>query len=518
MIFLPIQLLALSSLAQSTWASSIVLRKGTIIGWNENLKSLEVTRKGSLVITDDRITGIYAEDDEPTYPKDAEIIDATGKIITPGFVDTHRHNWQTAWRTANSNLTIHEYFPRVFTPKNTGSWSPEDIYNSHLLGIYEGLNFGVTTMLDHAHHSWSREHGEAGFRASLDSGARVIHAYNLGSMGYGNSLEDQVDDLKRLYKSYGDVLDKSLVTLGVASDLFAFLDEEALAPVLKLLSDYDVAVLTTHMLGGPYGVDNNPERLHQLGLLNTSMPVIIGHASFLEQHSYKLLQATNQYASITIESEMFVGQTNPTAHHWLDQAALGIDSFFMFSSDLLTQARMLLAYVRNALFSDALAKWEIPGNSPMSVSQAFLVATRSGGQALRRPDLGIIAAGAKADILVWDTTNLAMTGWIDPIAAILNHANPSDIQDVLVDGVFKKRGGKLLIADLDQAKSKFEQTARKVQATLLASPRVEVKGGERYISGARVRKLRQVDVIRGDGDGSEFFKRASSRAGSHDEL
>lgn len=248
-------------------------------------------------------------------------------------------------------------------------------------------------------------------------------------------------------------------------------------------------------------MDNTPEKLHNFGVLNTSMPVVFGHASFLDQRSYELLKATDQYASITIESEMFVGQTNPTAHRWLDQASLGIDAFWTFSSDLLTQARMFLAYIRHTLFTEATSHWEVPSKSPMSVSQAFLVATRSGGRALRRPDIGIIAVGAKADLVVWSTSNLAMLGWHDPITAILNFASVGDIQDVLVGGVFRKRDGKLLAADLDKVKANFLKTAERVREAALLVPQMEASEGERFFSGARVVTIPQVDVIRGQGDG-----------------
>ncbi|KAM5341756.1 hypothetical protein ACJ41O_014787 [Fusarium nematophilum] len=366
--------LALYALAQCAHASSILFQSGTIIGWSEKAKSLEVTRRASLLITDDRITAIYAEGEDPGAPKDAEIIDATGKIITPGFVDGHRHNWQVAWRTADSKLTLYDYFHRLFSLRVTAVFEPEDIYSSHLLGFYEGLNVGVTTMLDHAHHSWTKEHGEAGLRASLDSGARVVHAYNLGSIGYGITLEEQAAHLKELRKSYRDVLDRSTVSLGIASDVFAFEDEKALEPVLDLIREADISCLTTHFVGGPYG-----EILHQLGILNTSVPVVFGHANFLDQRSYELLKATDRHACITIESEMSVGQTNPTAHQWLDQAALGIDSFFVFSGDLLTQAQFLLSYLRHLFFTAIVSHWEVPFNSPVNASEAFLLATRSGG-------------------------------------------------------------------------------------------------------------------------------------------
>ncbi|KAH6687778.1 amidohydrolase family protein [Plectosphaerella plurivora] len=493
--------LFLAWLLSTTSAASILFNGGTIIAWSEEHKSLEIVRNGSLLITDDRIAAIYARGEASAYPADTEVIDVAGKIITPGFVDTHRHSWQSAWRTLGSNLTMWDYFHRRFNPQGTAVFEPEDIYNAHLMGMYEGLNAGVTTMLDHAHHLWTKAHGEAGLRASLTSGARVFHAYGLGSVGYDITMEEQAGHFRELSKKYEDALKRSTVSLGLSCDTFSFSDRDALEPVLGIIRDYEIPVLTTHMVAGPYGLDNTPEKLHSLGILNTSMPVVFGHASFLDQSSYELLKATDQYASITIESEMSVGQTNPTAHRWLDQASLGIDAFWGFSSDLLTQARMLLIYIRHTIFTEVTSRWEVPSKSPMSVSQAFLVATRSGGKALRRPDIGIIAEGAKADLIVWSTSNLAMLGWHDPITAILTFASVSDIQDVLVDGVFRKRDRKLLAVDLEDVKAKFLKTVERDREATFLIPQAEPSEDERFISGARVVATPKVDVIRGEGDG-----------------
>jgi cytosine/adenosine deaminase-related metal-dependent hydrolase len=56
-------------------------------------------------------------------------------------------------------------------------FTPEDLYISQKVGILEALNAGTTTILDHAHHTWTREHAAAGYDGSIDSGARVYFAY-----------------------------------------------------------------------------------------------------------------------------------------------------------------------------------------------------------------------------------------------------------------------------------------------------------------------------------------------------
>ena len=68
-------------------------------------------RNGSLLITDDRIAGIF-KDNSTRIPRGTETVDIIGKIITLGFIDTYKHRWQIAFKTLSSNTSLIEYFNR----------------------------------------------------------------------------------------------------------------------------------------------------------------------------------------------------------------------------------------------------------------------------------------------------------------------------------------------------------------------------------------------------------------------
>jgi cytosine/adenosine deaminase-related metal-dependent hydrolase len=70
-----------------------------------------------------------------------------------------------------------------------------------------------------------------------------------------------------------------------------------------------------------------------------------------------------------------------------------------------------------------------------------MLATRHGGLALRRPDLGIIAEGAKADLVVFSGNSFGLIGLADLVVVAILHSNVGDIQHVLVDGKSVKRDG-----------------------------------------------------------------------------
>lgn len=183
----------------------------------------------------------------------------------------------------------------------------------------------------------------------------------------------------------------------------------------------------------------------------------------------------------------------------MDQAALGVDTHFCFSPDILTQARLWLQSTRYRVYQNTIDRWQLPAINPFSVNQAFLLATRNGGLALGRKDLGVIAPGAKADIIVWEGGSPSRLGWADPIAAVILHASVGDIRHVLVDGEFKKHDGRLVIKGYAEVKSRFLESARRIQAALKAIPLPSRDGS--FLTGYPYGYVPQLDAQRGQGTG-----------------
>lgn len=99
-------------------------------------------------------------------------------------------------------------------------YTAEDIYYGQLTGIYESLNAGVTSILDHAHHTFSDETAFAGVNASIDSGARIWWAYAFHNLTNGYTKEQQYGTFESIAK-IPEIVDEEMPTeLGIAFDGF----------------------------------------------------------------------------------------------------------------------------------------------------------------------------------------------------------------------------------------------------------------------------------------------------------
>ena len=211
--------------------------------------------------------------------------------------------------------------------------------------------------------------------------------------------------------------------------------------------------------------DNGPSRATEQGLQDTGLPIVFSHCGLGTQSDWKAVREQDWNVSITPESEYLYGHGNQTTRFVLDQASLGIDTNWTFSGDILSQARLWLESTRNTSYNKTLNTGKIPRQTPMTVEDAFLLATRQGGRAVRRDDLGVLKVGAQADIVCFDGDSPNMLGWTDPIAAVILHANVGDIKHVMVGGEFRKRDGELVLkkgkwADVS---SRFAKAARRIQ-------------------------------------------------------
>ncbi len=155
-----------SPLAEPEPGRPVVLRNGTVLTMDD---SHTILTGADVLVTGDKIAAVGPA---LAVPEGTAEIDASGGIVMPGMIDTHRHMWQTAMRGYGADWTLTQYF--VWYYLQWGKvFRPQDIYAGNLLAAIEAIDAGVTTTVDWSHGLQTTEHAEAAVDA-LTRGSRPV--------------------------------------------------------------------------------------------------------------------------------------------------------------------------------------------------------------------------------------------------------------------------------------------------------------------------------------------------------
>lgn len=165
---------------------------------------------GDLLVEGDTITAVGRGLDAAG----AVVVDATGTILTPGFVDTHRHAWEAQLRRIMPDVDDLGGYVMATLAGYATVYRPQDMYIGTRLAALTAIDSGITTMLDFSHNSRTREHSDAAIEALVDTGIRGVHA----SMGphFGAWDRQWPGDLTRVKDQYFSS-DDQLLTLRLAT-------------------------------------------------------------------------------------------------------------------------------------------------------------------------------------------------------------------------------------------------------------------------------------------------------------
>ena len=145
----------------------LVFRNATVLTMDDGHRILA---GADVLVTGERIAAVGPN---LQVPDGTAEIDATGGIVMPGMVDTHRHMWQTAMRGYGADWTLTQYFVYYYL-----AWGkifrPQDVYAGNLLSAIEAIDAGVTTSVDWSHGLQTIEHGEAAADALRAAPGRYV--------------------------------------------------------------------------------------------------------------------------------------------------------------------------------------------------------------------------------------------------------------------------------------------------------------------------------------------------------
>ncbi|MBR1222493.1 amidohydrolase family protein [Bradyrhizobium sp. U87765 SZCCT0131] len=393
-----------------------------------------------LVIADDRIEAIGRD---LTMAVDEEI-DASSMIVMPGLINMHLHTFQAGFRGVGSEWLSADYF-RILYGDIATRFTPEDNYLGTLFGALGQLDAGVTTLLDYSHNLRSLEQAERSVDALVDAGLRAmyIHGDGLREPAKPGALPARrlhpADRVKALQASRFAHAGRVTLGLGIAgphwADWEASLHNVRLARDLGLLASSHVTKSRANAI-----VPDGYDRLLAMGLLGPDHNLVHCHHLSADEIG-RLLDAgcsitcTNMnelhdYPNMTAMLRVIAHGATPS---------IGVDVEAMVTGSLWREMQMALLFARNGGLLQKSA-------TPMIRSrEALRWATTAGAKALMMErDIGALRPGMKADLIMLDAGELNLFPVHDPVFAAVEQSHPGNVDTVIVDGIVRKRHGRLL--------------------------------------------------------------------------
>jgi cytosine/adenosine deaminase-related metal-dependent hydrolase len=398
-----------------------------------------------------------------SVPDGAVEIDASGGLLMPGMVDTHRHMWQTALRGLGADWTLTQYF--VFYYLSWGKiFRPEDIYAGNLLSAIEALDAGVTTTVDWSHGLQTVGHGEAALQALRDVPGRFVLAYGnlLGAPWEWVPGADFREFVER-NRPAGD----DLVGLQLAFDVTGD-PEFPERPAFEAARDLGLPV-TTH--AGVWGATNDLgiTQMWDGGFMTPQTTYV--HSATLTEDSYQRIAASGGSASVSTESEQSAGQGYPPSWQLRKHGipvSLSMDTSVWWSADLFSAMRATLSADRSREHLEAHANGETVVNNQLRAKDVAHWATIGGAAALGLAEaVGSIRPRKRADlVLIKNEDSPALYPLLHPYGSLVFQAGRGDVHTVLVDGRVAKHEHKLVGIDLRAAKDAVAATVEHARSTM----------------------------------------------------
>ncbi|MEQ1804549.1 MAG: amidohydrolase family protein [Burkholderiaceae bacterium] len=415
-------------------------------------------------------------------------IDARGRIVMPGFIDTHHHLFETSLRsfladgvlqndksgTRSGNTTYFEYILLTFAPV----YRAQDVYINELFGSLSQLDAGVTTVHDISQIHHSPQHSDAAIQGLIDSGRRAVFGYfeSAGAAIIGSNPGNKYpDDAIRIKKEWFSSADQ-LVTMVMGGEVYLPAYEKAwkigrdlgLQVAAHILSPFNIRP-TFDLLAKGKGGDS--------GTLGIGADNLFVHMTGMSDDGWNAVKRAGAHVSLAVPIEMNMRHGMPPI---LKMQSLGLEPSLStdvectLTADFFTQMRATMN-VQRALVNQMILDTGLPPNplnpwplassfpagtpAPLLATDVLRYATMNGAKGLRLDDkTGSLTPGKQADIIILDAEAINVAPLNHVPGAVVSLMERSNVETVIVAGKVRKWKGRMLDLDLNRLRRQLEDS------------------------------------------------------------
>ncbi|MBO6122236.1 MAG: amidohydrolase family protein [Methanobrevibacter sp.] len=427
--------------------NTILIKNALIL--NSNFQN----KKQSLLIKDDLIAEIADEIDESNADK---IIDAEGKILLPGLINTHTHLSMTLFRGLADDLSLDSWLNDHIWPMEA-NLNGDYCYIGALLGAVELIKSGTTTFSDMYFYM------EDVARAVEDAGIRAVLSYGMIDFGDAERRENELNENLELFKNCNGMADGRIkVFLGPHSPYTA--SEELLIRTRELADEYNMGI-HIHVSETQKEIDDvsaekglRPfEYLEKIGLLGPD--VVAAHCVWLSDEEIDIIKKHDVKVSHNPCSNMKLASgISPVSKLIENDICVSIGTDGASSNNNLD----LIEELKTASLLQKVATLD---PKVLSSDEAVEMATIKGAEALGLDsEIGSIEVGKKADIILIDTNAANMVPDSSNLTSnIIYSANGSNVDTTICNGKILMENKKLTVLDEDEIYAKAKQAIKELK-------------------------------------------------------
>ena len=431
--------------------NTILIKNALILSPNTNFED-----KQSILIKDNLITEISPEIDESNVDK---IIDATGKILLPGLINTHTHLSMTLFRGLADDLSLDSWLNDHIWPMEA-NLNGDYCYIGALLGAIELIKSGTTTFSDMYFYM------EDVARAVDIAGIRAILSYGMIDFGDEEKRKNEINENLALFNACDGMSNGRIkVFLGPHSPYTA--SEELLIQVRELANKYNMGI-HIHVSETQKEIEDvsaqkglRPfEYLDKIGFLGPD--VVAAHSVWLSDNEIEIIKKNNVKISHNPCSNMKLASGIAPVSKLIENdicVSIGTDG---------ASSNNNLDLIEELKTTSLLQKVSTLDPKVLTSDEALAMGTIKGAETLGlESEIGSIEVGKKADIILIDTNSANMVPDSSSLSSnIIYSANGSNVDTTICDGKILMENKKLVVLDEEEIYKKARQAIKELKEVI----------------------------------------------------